>query len=216
MMKKVKKLLNTPVQEEDEYTFTNNLYISDKSAIKEETVLDPDRLWRMAHVEAVARFLLEQIVLLKGLYAGIRSQIGSGGQSFLDGISREVGILFEELDRGVLLTEAEKDNGKFRNVNFTHVTSRIEKPNSIDLSALSIRVQEWQKEKTRRRKKLIRLENSIRELSLNVNDARCTQIARDRKMSAAALESTIEMGIVLLKEVSRNVQLACVTFDSTS
>lgn len=216
MMKKVKKLLNTPVQQEEEYTPSASLYVSDKTAIREETVLDPDRLWRMEHVEAAARFLLIQIALLDGLRTGVRSQITSGGTSSFDGISRGIGILFEELDRGVLLTEAEKDNQIFGDVNFTPVSNCNEKANSIDLGAMSIQVQDWQKEKTRRRKKLLRLENSIRELSLNVNDARCTQIARDRKTSAAALESIVRMGIVLLKDVSRNVQIARMTFGTTS
>ena len=44
-------------------------------------------------------------------------------------------------------------------------------------------------------------------MSLNVDDVRCTHILRDRKTSVAALDSTVDLGVTLLKEIQQRPDL---------
>jgi predicted nucleic acid-binding Zn-ribbon protein len=214
MMKKARKMLNTPVKEEV-YTPSSNVYMTDKSLRTGDDNLDPNRGLRMTQVDAVARLLLQQISRLEVLYADGHKHINRESKQDIDATSTEIGILFEELDQGVLLTEGEKTIRRLEARKSDCMVSSAENQASIDLTALSNQVQAWQQENTRRKKRLNRLESSIRELSLNVNDVRCTQILRDRKVSVAALGSTIDMGLRTLKDVFKQVQVACETLETT-
>jgi hypothetical protein len=214
MMRKVKKMLNEPVKGEV-YTPSSNVYMSSKSLKTGDNKLDPNRRLRMTQVETVARLLLQQISRLEVLYADGHKRINSESKQDIDAISTEIDILFDELDRGVLLTEAEKAIRQLEARKSGCMVSSAESQADIDLTALSDQVQAWQQEKTRRKKKLNRLESSIRELSLNVNDIRCTQILRDRKVSVTALDSTIDMGLRALQDVFKQVQAACESLETT-
>jgi hypothetical protein len=214
MMKKVRKLLDAPAKQEEVYTPSNNLYLSRNDLTTKDNVLDPDRRMRMTHVEDVAQLLLQHIGRLEELHTGVLSQIDGDLRRETDGISKEIDILFEELDQGILLTEAEKDNRTVDGARSKYRLHFERTQTDINFGALRNRVHEWQQEKNRRKKKLNRLESSIRELSLNVNDVRCTHILRDRKTSLAALESAIDMGEKVLREVFRDAQIARGTLDA--
>ncbi len=210
MMKKIKKLLNAPARKES-YTPSNDVYMSNRSLNTEDNVVDPNRRLRMTQVEVLTRLLLQQISRIEELYAGRCHEINNDSNHEIDETCIGIEILFEELDRGVLLTEAEKAAQRLERANSRPTASYTQKHASVDLGALGNQIKTWQQEKIRRKKRSDRLERSIRELSLNVNDVRCAQILRDRKTSVAALESTIDHGIVLLKDVFREVEIAWAT-----
>jgi hypothetical protein len=213
MMKKVKKMLNEPVKEEV-YTPSSNVNMSNKSLKPGGDNLDPNRRLRMTQVDTVARLLLQQISRLEVLYADGHKRNNIESKQVIDATSTEIDILFEELDRGVLLTEAEKAIRQLEARKSGCMVSSAESQVSIDLPALSDQVQAWQQEKTRRKKKLNQLESSIRELSLNVNDIRCAQILRDRKASVTALDLTIDMGLRALQDIFKQVQVACESLET--
>lgn len=215
MMKKVKKLLNTPVKEEN-YTPSKNLYMGNKSSNFEDSVLDPNHRLRMTQVEALARLLLQQIYRLEEMYSFPHDQIDRGTKFEIDKASLEINIKFEELDRGVLLTEAEKAACRLERVKSSPLVRSAQSYARIDFGALSNQIQDWQQEELRRKRRLKRLESSIQELSLNVNDVRCTQILRDRKTSVAALDSTIAQGVKLFRNVFGEIEIASKTVAPSS
>lgn len=211
MLRKVKKVLNTPVKE-DIYIPVNEIYVSDRTLNKEDSILDPGRKLQITQVRTVARLLLQQITRLSELLEDVHRFDHVMG-SEVEATFTDIHILFEELDRGVLLTEAEKaarridgaQNGRHRCIANDQATS--------DLATLRLQLQGWQQENTRCWKKLNRVENGIRDLALNVNHVRCTQILLDRKSSIAALDSSVDHGISLLKAACSKVQIVCANLE---
>jgi hypothetical protein len=206
MKRKIKKLLNAPAREGN-YKPRKNVYIlTDKSLNIGDSVIDPNSNLRMKQVEAAAQLLLKQIGRLEALSGSGHHVINNDWKQENEAQITEIDILFEEIDQGVLLTEAEKCARRVKKAAFGFRGVSSKGDENINLGALSKQIHDWQQEKLRRRMKLIRLESSIRELSLNVNDVRCTQILRDRKTSVAALESTMDTGIRLLKGIFKEIQ----------
>ena len=204
MLKKVKKVLNTPAKEEKIYAPANNIYMSDKSLNTGDSLLDPSRKLRMTQVEAAAQLLLQLISRLGDLQADFRVD-GSSDPQF-DATSTEIGIVFEELDGGMLFTEAEKAARRLQGAQGRKHGSIADDHATSDFNTMKTQVQDWQQETLRRKKKFNRVENGIRDLALNVNDVRCIQILRDRQTSVAALISTIEQGVPLLKIIFDKIQ----------
>jgi hypothetical protein len=203
MLKKVKKVLNAPVKEET-YTPSNNLYMSDRSLKNGDSFPDPARKLRMTQVEKVAQLLLQQISRLEELLAHV-PQIDRQSDPEVEATSTEIEMVFEELDRGMLLTETEKAARRLEGAQCRRHGSITDDHATNILGVLRSEIQDWQQEKLRRKKKSNRVESGIRDLALNVNDVRCTQILRDRQTSIAALDSTIDKGIPLLKTIFSNV-----------
>lgn len=228
MIQKVKKLLDTPVTEEV-YTPSDRVYLSTNSSLStnsldtnslstkslslKDSILDPRCTLRMKQVEAVARLLLQQIGRLQELYAGDCHQSDSNSKNDINGTLIEIEILFEELDSGLLWTEAEKATRRLQGDKSRLMGRWAEGHAEIDLNELVKQIQAWQQEKSRRKKRFNRVESSIRELALNVNDIRCTQILRDRKTSIAALDSALELGVPLLKDIFHKLQCACANLE---
>lgn len=214
ILKKVEKLLDVPVKE-DVYTPPNNVFLSTKGLGPQDNILDARCTLRMAQIEAIARLLLQQISLLQRLDADAGHQIDSDSKRNFDRTSAEILILFEEMDSGLLLTDAEKDAQRLKFAKSEVTRQTAENQARIDLSVLVSQVQDWQQEKSRRKKRFNRLHASIRELALNVNDIRCAQILRDSKTSFAALSSTIDLGLLLLRDIFQKVQIVCSSLERT-
>ncbi len=214
MLRKVKKVLNAPVKE-DVYTPVSKLYMSNKDLNNEDSILDPGRKLRMTQVKMVAQMLLQQITQLGELLEDV-DQTDHVTDSEIGETSTDIQIVFEELDRGVLLTEAEKAARRLDTAQRGRHNYIADNQATSDLTTLRTQVQDWQQKNTRRWKKLNRVESGIRDLSLNVNDVRCTQILRDRQACVAALDSSIDQGIPLLKAVCRNVQTVYANLECSS
>jgi hypothetical protein len=206
MIKKVQKLMNTPVKKEI-YEPSGNMYVSDKGLHPEDHSLDPNRILRMTQVDVVARLLLQQVNRLEVVNADRGSEKNNEMGIEIEGTFAEIDIVLEELSLGVLFTDAEKAEKRLQRTSLRSSSISAGDDTTINLGDLKAHIQGWQHEKLLRKKKFNRIERSISDLSLNVNDVRCSQISSDRRMSAAALDSTIDLGVPLLRDVHYKLQL---------
>jgi hypothetical protein len=213
MLKKVKELLNTPIKEEL-YVLSNNIYMTNNSLKTEGKFSDPNRRLRVTQVEVVARLLLQQISRLEESGPGGIRQLDRITAQELEATFRDLEILFEELDHGILLSEAEKATRRMKGAKSQNFAGSAEPHASTDLAALKAQISGWQQEKTRWKKRLNQVESSIRELGLNVNDVRCTQILQDKNASVAALDLAIDSGVSLLGEILNKAQAVYATLES--
>lgn len=203
LLKKVKKVLNTEVKEET-YAPPRNIYMGDKSLSTGDSILDPSRKLRMAQVETVARLLVQLIGRLDDSQADACGDRSADHQ--VEAVSAEIAIVFEELKGGVLFTEAEKITRRRRGAQGRIHGSIADDHATCDLATLKSQVQDWLQEHLRRKSKFKRVETGIRDLALNVNDVRCSQILRDRQAAVAALNSTTEQGMPLLQTIFDKIQ----------
>ncbi len=202
-MKKVQKLLDTPVKSEDNYRSTTNIYVGDSSSRNGSRSRNPNQSLRTQQVCEVAQMLLEQISRFERI-SGSQAhyyELSSIQEAFID-----ISIIFSELDSAMLFTETEKNGQRLQAKTHPFRTGPETQHSTSELSLHRRQVENWLRERTARQRKVDRIDTTIDDLGVNVNDVRCSQILRERKQAIAALETTVTEGVRLLKDVNRELK----------
>lgn len=207
MKKKIAKLLNAPVPEEESYTPSPNLYPTNKSLHISDGSLDSAEELRLTVVERIANLLISQVDRVRRWEQDDDTESRLVRQRLIEDAFREIDVHFEEFDSGLVLSETERTERKHSQVS-SFAEGADQPADTAQLEPLEARVAAWQQEKRRRANKLHRLERSIHQLSLNVHDSRCRRIMADRTSLVEALNKCVDSGVVVLRDVHRKVQVA--------
>lgn len=210
-LKKVKKMLDTPVKSEDLYDVSAApIYIGDKRSRRESYESNPNQSLRRTQVNEIASMLLQQISRLEQMLGGGADAMGDDrntaaiGNAFID-----IAVAFAELDAALLFTEAEK---AARRQKLSMLGLRLNLGsdstgnNEATLALLRIQIQDWQLESRRKLRRVKRIETTIRDLGLNVNDVRCAQILSEKNEAVAASEAVITAGARLCRDTRGNLE----------
>ena len=211
LLKKVKKMLDKPANNEETYDVSaSSIHIGDRSSRSEKHESNPNHSLRRTQVSEIALMLLEQISRMEPLLQRGRDAMDENDNSvstndaFLD-----IAVAFLELDRAMLFTDAEKITQR------RHASEcRAEQGLALNLTGddndlltlTKVQIEDWQHDITQRQRKLTRVEATIQDLGLNVNDIRCTQIVSERKRAAAAFEATVSEGTRICRHVYQMLQ----------
>lgn len=210
-LKKVKKMLDTPVKSEDSYDVSATpIYIGDKRSRSESHESNPNHSLRRTQVNEIASMLLQQIGLLEQMLRGGADAMSDDGDSAAIGNAFiDIAVAFAELDAVILFTEAEK---AARRQKLSLLGSRLDLEsdstgnNEERLALLRTRIQDWQLESKRKQRKVKQIETTVRDLGLNVNDVRCAKILSEKNDAVAASEAGITAGARLCRETCRKLE----------
>jgi hypothetical protein len=212
LLKKVKKMLDTPVKNEQTYDAASSpMYIGDKSYRGDEHESNPIHSMRRTKVNEIASMLLEQICRMEKLFQDGHDAVCDKDNSnvVIENAFIDIHIALAELDDAILFTEAERISRR------QHLAKLQPKSDSGPdrtgndegaLALLRLQIEDWQLENTRKQRKVSRVETTIRDLGLNVHDVRCAQILREKKEAVAASEAAIAAGGKLCRETCRMLE----------
>ena len=202
--KQVIKILDTPVKQEEIYDVsTKSMYIGDKSSRNQDPGTNPNQSLRQQQVGGIASDLLLQINRIEKVLQHGHSAVNEGDMVAIDNAFLDFAIAFSELDAGTLFTDAEKAARRQRLVSrmVTREASDQARDDLAELTLLRFQIEKWQLEKTKRQRRVERVETTIRDLDLNVNDVRCTPILNDKNKAVAGLEAAVDEGARLCRHV---------------
>jgi hypothetical protein len=210
-LKKVKRMLDTPVKNEDTYDVSSSpMYIGDKSSHDDQQESNPNHSLRRTQVSDITSMLLQQISRMEKLQQiGHDAMNDDENSAVIDKTFIDIAILFAELEAAMLFTEAEKAHRRQQLARLDlklHSGPDIVGNDVETLPHLRLQIEDWQIENTRKQRKLSRIETTIRDLGLNVNDVRCTQILREKKDAVAALEAAITAGARLCRQTWKKLE----------
>jgi hypothetical protein len=203
-LKQVKKILDTPVKQEETYTVsTSSIYIGDKSSRNRNHGTNPSKSLRQQQVSGIASDLLLQINRIEKVLQCGHSAVNEGDMMAIDNAFLDFAIAFSELDAGILFTDAEKAarRQQLASHKVTREASNQARDDLAELALLRFRIEKWQLEKIKRQKMVERVETMIRDLDLNVNDIRCAPILNDKNKAVAGLEAAVDEGARLCRHV---------------
>jgi hypothetical protein len=203
-LKQVKKILDTPVKQEEIYNVsTTSIYIGDKSSRNRNHGTNPSKSLRQQQVSGIASDLLLQINRIEKVLQRGHSAVDEGDMVAIDNAFLDFAIAFSELDAGILFTDAEKAARRQQPASrrVTQEASNQARDDLAELALLRFRIEKWQLEKTKRQKTVERVEAMIRDLDLNVNDVRCAPILNDKNKAVAGLEAAVDEGARLCRHV---------------
>ena len=211
MKKKITKLFNAPVPEDESYIpADNNLYPTNQSLHISDGGLDSAEELRMTLVDKVSNLVLQQIANVQRWEQDDNNESRLVRQTLIEEGFGEIDILLEEFDRGLILSESERtDRKRSRDSSFAESTTE-QSTEKVDLGQLETQVTTWQQEKRRRRNKLHRMDRSIHQLSLSVHDSRCRRIMLDRRLLVDGVNNSVNAGFILLRNIRQKVQIAYV------
>ena len=204
-------MLDAPIKTEESYDVSSSpMYIGDQSSRSEKHASNPNHSLRGTQVNEIASTLLQQISRVdEWLQDGHEAVDDDDSRVAIDKAFIDIAIAFSELDASILFTEAEKAARRQQ-------PSRLEpKPKSgheftstdnETLALLRLRIEDWQRENVRKQRKVSRVETTIHDLGLNVNDVRCAQILSEKKETVAALEAAITTGASLCRQTYRELE----------
>ena len=152
-------------------------------------------LLRQQQVSGIASDLLLQINRIEKVLQHGHSAVNEGDMMAIDNAFLDFAIA-SELDAGILFTDAEKAarRQQLASRGATREVSDQARDDLAELALLRFRIEKWQLEKTKRQKRVERVETMIRDLDLNVNDVRCTPILNDKNKAVAGLEAAVDEG----------------------
>ena len=203
-LKQVKKMLDTPVKQEEIYDVsTTSMYIGDKSSRNRNHGTSPNQSLRQQQVSGIASDLLLQINRIEKVLQHGHSGINEGDMVAIGNAFLDFAIAFSELDAGILFTDAEKAARRQQLAAHrpTREASDQARDDLAELALLRFQIEKWQLEKTKRQKRVERVETTIRDLNLNVNDVRCASILNDKNKAVAGLEAAVDEGARLCRHV---------------
>ena len=70
-----------------------------------------------------------------------------------------------------------------------------------DLEGMRSQISLWQKEQLERKRRLYKIETTVRDLGVNINDVRCRGLDRDRRAALASLNMSTDSGIRILRDI---------------
>lgn len=211
LLKKVKKMLDKPVNNEETYDVSaSSMYIGDRSSRSEKYESNPNHSLRRTQINEIASMLLQQISRMEPLLQRGRDAMdGNDNSVATDEAFIDIAVAFLQVDRAILFTEAEKVTQRQRAGEVRAKQGVALNPMCDDndlLTLTKMQIEEWQRDTTQRQRKLARVETTIRDLGLNVNDIRCTQILSERKRATAALEAAVSEGARVCRHVYQMLQ----------
>jgi hypothetical protein len=203
-LKLVKKMLDTPAKQEEIYDVSAApMYIGGKSSRNRNHGTNPNRSLRQQQVSGIASDLLLQINRIEKMLQHDHGAVNEGDMVAVDNVFLDFAITLSELDAGILFTDAEKA-ARRQQLASRGVMQEASDQGCDDLAELDLlrfRIEKWQLEKTKRQKRVERVEIMIRDLDLNVNDVRCTPILNDKNKAVASLEAAVNEGARLCRHV---------------
>ena len=203
-LKQVKKILDTPVKQEETYIVsTSSIYIGDKSSRNRNHGTNPSKSLRQQQVSGIASDLLLQINRIEKVLQHDHSAVNDGDMVAIDNAFLDLATAFSELDAGILFTDAEKAarRQQLASREVMREASDQARDDPAELALLRFQIEKWQLEKAKRQKRIERVETTIRDLDLNVNDVRCTPILNDKNKAVAGLEAAVDEGARLCRHV---------------
>ena len=207
-LKKVKKMLETPVKNEETYDISSvPMYIGHKSFRSEKHENNPNHALRRTQVNEIASMILHQISRMGQWH----DDLDDGDVSVtVDDAFIDIATAFAEFDNSMLFTDAEKaarrQQQPSRLAANTDYGPSLADDDRETLALLRLRIEGWQRENVRKLKKVSRIETTIRDLGLNVNDVRCAQILSEKKEAVAGLEASITAGASLCRQTWRQLE----------
>lgn len=211
LLKKVKKILDRPVRDEEAYGVSATpVYIGDTTSRSGNHGSNPSYTLRETQVSHIALMLLEQISQMEQLLHDDFDAVENDDKSILIGNAFvDTAIAFAELDVAILFTEAEKSARRQKLTRSRPNPDLRSSPSCNDVEAfrvLRLRVEEWQLENIRKQRKVSRVETTIRDLGLNINDVRCARILSEKKDAVAAAEATVTAGARLCRQTYKKLE----------
>ena len=211
LLKKVKKMLDRPANNEETYDVSaSSMYIGDRSSRCEKYESNPYHSLRRTQINEIASMLFQQISRMEPLLQRGRDAMDGNDKSVAtDEAFIDIAVAFLELDRAILFTEAEKVTQKQHASEVREKQGLALHPKCDDndlLTLAKVQIEDWQRDITQRQRKLTRVETTIRDLGLNVNDIRCTQTLSERKRATTALEAAVSEGARLCRHVYQMLQ----------
>ena len=213
LLKKVKKMLDTPAKTEKLYDVSLvSMYIGDKSSCSENYESNPNHNLRRTQINEIALMLHRQMDNMEEpLQGGSHDALCRDKNTItIQEAFVDIAVAFLELDRAMLFTETEKMVQRRQHASRLGVKQELRPDASCRDSDLLARMrgelQDWKSEVTQRQRKVGRVETTIRDLGLNVNDVRCAQILSEKKRATAALEVVVSEGARLCRHVYQKLQ----------
>lgn len=193
LLKKVSKLLNTPAPSPKNYDSTmETMYIGATAPRTAGHFADSAVSVRQGQVKRIAELLVEVIDVLQ---EGDEDQKEDVEAWFV-----ELDVRFQEVEMGLLFTEQEKvERSKGAAGRRKEQTRTV--VSGADLEGMRTRVSQWQTEQLERKRRLYKIETTVRDLGVNINDVRCRGLDGDRRAALASLKGSTDSGIRMLREV---------------
>ena len=209
ILKKVSKLLNTAPRPEENYTHdAPAMFIGAQNPRTASHFANGTVALRQTQVKETVQRVLEVIEALKG-EAGRESVVLTLG---------ELDVRFEEMEMELLLTDSERA-GKAAEAGGRRVSMCKEavaargtgsdgnmKPSKAELEEMQLQVLRWQKEQGEQKRKLYKIETTVRDLGLNVHDLRCRGLESERRAALATLQASTAQMVTRLKGVVRRLE----------
>lgn len=205
-LKKVEKLLNTPASGPENYDSTiDSMYVGATAPRTAGHFADSAVTVRQGQVKMIA----EMVVGILGRLEESGGEEDGQGTVKEDVEARlvEVEVRFLELDLGLLFTAQEEDEKRSaaaerRKAQAQGAGARRKKLSVAELEATKSRISQWQKEQLQQKRRLYKIENTVRDLGVNINDLRCRALDRDRRAALGSLNSSTDEGVTMLRQVA--------------
>lgn len=211
LLKKVQKMLDAPVKSEESYeSSSSSMYVGDRSSRSEKHESNPNYSLRRTQVNEIASMLLQQICRMENMLQGGHDAASDDSNSVvIDNAFTDIAIAFAELDAAMVFTEAEKATRREEQAKLKSKLNFRPSPTcnaEETLALLCLQIEEWQLENMRKQRKISRVDMTIQDLGLNINDMRCAQILSDRKEAVAASEAAITSGARLCRQTWKELE----------
>jgi hypothetical protein len=200
-LKKVEKLLNTPAPKPENYDSTiDTAYVGATAPRTAGHFADSAVSMRHGQVKGIAELVGRAVGVLEG------EVNGEGGDRDVEARLVEVEVKFQELDLGLLFTEQEEAErmataAERRKAQASRVRAKSTNVSMAELEATKTRITQWQKEQLQHKRRLYKIENTVRDLGVNINDYRCRGLDRDRRAALASLNASTNEGVRMLRRV---------------
>lgn len=195
-LKKVEKMLNKPAPSDENYDGSmGTMYVGATAPRTAGYFADSAVSVRQGQVKKIAELLLEVIELLEI------------GDEDVEPRLVDLDVRFQELDLGLLFTDQETDERSLQ-----AAAKRKERAegaekhlSSVDLEEMRSQISQWQKEQLERKRRLYKVETTVRDLGVNINDVRCRNLDTDRRAALATLKGSTASGVKMLKEIMQKL-----------
>ena len=175
--------------------------------------ISPDQSLRISQIKVLAEMMNELCVRfdrfrhqISGIdFATLRSserenvQVGGSGTGDEDGLRDHVlgiQILLQELKTGLVFTEAEKEAKRTEQAVSLPLPSQLSESASrisaATLSEIQKKVLDFRTELNQRQRAVAKVERTVKDLGVNVNDARCSAILRDQRTAETRLAKCLD------------------------
>lgn len=188
LLKKVEKLLQMPAPPPENYDSTttmDTMYIGATAPRTAGHFADGNVSVRQGLVKRIAGVVLEVL---------------GGGE--VEAKLVEIEVKFQELDLELLFT-AREEGERMAVVAGRRKDRRGPAPSvsEAELEVMKSRIERWQKEQLLWKRRLYKIEDTVRDLGVNVNDPRCRALEQDRRRALDGWMACTDEGVRVLRGV---------------